>query len=354
MFDFIKKRIPHSIIKGEVIGIDLGTENTILYLKSKGVLINEPSCVAVIKENGANIPYLYGKKAHDMLGKTPINISVVKPMQDGVISDALFVEKMLEYFISIVKKEHRIFKYSIVISVPFGATPVDIATIQLAAERCGAKEVYLVYESVVAALGCGLPINDSFGSFVVDIGGGTTETSVLSLGGIVCADAIKCASNHLRRDIVDYIKQTHCVVIGDAMARKIHETIGVACLIDGEKDRDMIVMGRDIKSGSPVSIKIKSSDVSDAISGSIGKIIELIKNTLERMPPELSSDIFNRGVVLTGGGALLKNLDYFISRATNLSVFVAQEPLNAVIRGIGLICENLEDSKNFLFIDNYF
>lgn len=344
------KKIINLVNSDNVIGVDLGTTSTVIYVKGKGIQLREPSVVSVIKENGVNIPYLFGQKAEDMYGKTPMNITVIKPMQDGVIADMTMAQKMIEHFIQKAKAVSNILqKPTIIISVPFGATPVEINTIQSAAERTGAKEVFLIYESIAAAIGSGLRINDPVGSVVVDIGGGTTEVTALSLGGIVCGNAIKVAGNAIKSAIIEYVKQSNGILIGDGMAEKIKRDIGVAYLKKNEENTKIRAMGRSIKDGSPTTFSISKSDVAEALAESVAKIVDVIKLTLESTPPELSVDIVDRGIMLTGGGVLLKNLDYVISKAVKLPVFTTPRTLDAVVRGIGVVCENVKGYSHILF-----
>lgn len=342
-----------TISRDNVIGIDLGTVNTIFYIKSQGICLREPSVVALLKEGGNEVPYLYGKKADEMFGKTPINIVVIKPMQDGVIADAGITEKMIEFFIEKVKAKNKFMKPTIVVSVPFGATQVDINTIQHSVEKTGAKDVFLVYEPIAAAIGTGLFINDPVGSIIVDIGGGTTDICVISLGGIVCGTSIKIGGNAMKKDIIEYVKQSNGLLIGDSMAEKIKTTIGSAYLKKNQKNQEMRIIGRDIKSGSPTTFTITTQDVVEALSESVSKIIDAVKVTLEACPPELSVDIVDRGITLAGGGCLLNNLDHVISEATKLPVFTSPRPHDAVIRGIGVICEDYKKHSHVLFRDKY-
>jgi rod shape-determining protein MreB len=331
------------------IAIDLGTANTLIYAKGRGIVLNEPSIVAVINERGFEVPYLFGNQAKLMLGKTPMKISVHKPLQDGVIADFKAAEEMIKHFIQLVNKNSRIIRPLIIVCVPLDSTAVERRAIQDAAEKCGAKEVYLIEEPMAAAIGAGLPVNDPVGSMVVDIGGGTTEIAIISLGGIVHGRSIKVAGNGVDNILIQYIKQKYNLLIGETTAENIKKDIGIAYLREQDEVKYTKVRGRDLVTGTPKEIEISQTDVVHAVSAPVAEIVEAISLTLETAPPELSSDIVDRGIVLTGGGAMLRNLDYVISEATGLPVFIAPKPLLCVVRGTGIVLEDYKNYSHILF-----
>ncbi|KAB2879506.1 rod shape-determining protein [bacterium] len=318
------------------IAIDLGTANTLVYVRNKGVVINEPSIVAINKRSNKLIAI--GQEAKEMMGRTHDEIVVVRPLKDGVIADFEMTELMLQEFIRKVSPA-RFMGKRVVIGVPVGITMVEQRAVRDSAEHAGAKEVYLVAEPMAAAIGVGIDITESKGSMIMDIGGGTAEIAVIALSGIVCDRSIRNAGDELTKAIVQYFRIQHNLLLGDQTAEEIKCTIGSAVPLP--KELTMEIKGRDIVSGIPRTLATDSAEVRKALNEPISKIIEGTKNTLERTPPELASDILDRGIVLTGGGALIKGLDERIKKETGLPVIVAEDPLTAVVRGVGIVLENL-------------
>lgn len=323
---------------GNEIAIDLGTATTLIYLKEKGIVLDEPSVVAVERESGKVIAV--GNEAKKMLGKTPGEIVAKRPMKDGVIADFALVQEMLHYFITKVTKKSLFVHPKILICVPSGITDVEIRAVRDSAIQAGAREVYLVSEPIAAAVGIGLPISEPVGNMVIDIGGGTTEIAVIALNGIVSSVSIRVAGDELDEAIIEYIKRKYNVLIGDQTAERIKIEIG-NCLPIGD-EREMEVRGRDLVRGVPRTIKITSQEVREALREPLAQIIDSTKKALDKTPPELSSDIIDRGIYLTGGGALLRNLDVLIQEATGLPVRVADDPRTCVVRGAGKILDNFE------------
>lgn len=332
------------------IGIDLGTANTVICSNDVGVILNEPSVVALLDEDGKKIPYAFGKEAKMMLGRTPTKIDVIRPMKDGVIADFRVAGDMIKYFIHSVNNSKSWFGPLIIICVPFGSTPVERKAIQEAAESSGAREVFLIEEPMAAAIGASLPVLEPTGSIVVDIGGGTSEIGVLSLGGLVYGRSLRIAGDKLDESIINYIRRNFNLLIGETTAEKIKMTIGAACApLDGTDGAVMEVRGRDLTDGVPREMVLTEKQIAESVAEPISKIVESVKIALECVPPELSSDIVERGIVLTGGGAMLKNLDYVISKTTGLSVFVAEDPLLCVVNGIRRVLCDMKTFKGVLF-----
>jgi len=329
--------------------IDLGTANTLVYIENKGVVLNEPSVVALSTVNGRQNVVAVGDEAKQMLGKTPEHIRAIRPLRDGVIADFSVAEEMIKYFIKKIHN-HRFFSASprIVICVPYGATAVERRAIQESAEEAGAREVYLIEEPMAAAIGAGLPITEACGSIVVDIGGGTTEVAVISLGGIVYAKSIRVGGDRMDEDIVAYIRKNFNLLIGEATAEKIKKEIGSAIMQQDSADITMTIKGRSLIDGNPKEIGITQKHVSEALMDSVSIIAEGVKDALEQIPPELVADIIDSGITLTGGGALLANLDTVISHNTGVFVKVAENPLNCVVLGTGQALEELTKSDSIL------
>ena len=332
------------------LAIDLGTANTLVYMRGKGIIVNEPSVVAVINSRGNRKVLAVGQEAKDMLGKTPGNIEAIRPMRDGVIADFDITEAMLRYFIQKAHKRKAFIKPRIIICIPTGITPVEKRAVKEAAESAGAREVYLIEEPMAAGIGAGLPITEPVGSMIVDIGGGTTEVAVISLSGIVKAKSIRVAGDKMDLSIIQYIKRKYNLAIGERTAERIKMTVGSALKLEDEEEIEMEVKGRDLIEGKPVNIPINSAEIRESLKEPISQIVEGIKSTLEVTPPELAGDIVDNGIVLTGGGALLKNLDKLIQKETGVPVIVAEEPLECVVRGAGKSLETLDLLKN-VFID---
>lgn len=330
------------------IAIDLGTANTLVYVKNKGIVLNEPSVVAVEKTWNSQKIFAVGNEAKKMLGRTAGNIKAVRPLRDGVIADFELAEQLIRHFIKKVYK-HTYFKRSlIVICVPSGSTPVERRAIQDSAYNAGANTVYLVEEPIAAAIGANLPIMEPVGSMVVDIGGGTTEVAVMSLGNIVYSRSAKIAGDKMDETIISYIKKKYTMQLGESTAQKIKELIGSAVITKKNPDNNLLVKGLDLSSGYPKEVLITEEDVCEALKPCVNEILEICKDSLENTPPELVADLMEKGIVLAGGGALLKNLDVFITNATGVPVIIAPNPLECVSRGTGKIVENLDKFRNML------
>ncbi len=324
------------------IGIDLGTANTLVFVKGhpKGIVLNEPSVVAV--ETTTNKVVAIGKEAKEMLGRTPGEITAIRPLKDGVIADFEITEKMLSTFIRKVVKHRYLLKPRIVISVPSGITEVEKRAVRDSAENAGAREVFLIQEPMAAAIGVGLPVSQPSGVMVIDIGGGTSEIAVIALNGIVNNTSIRIAGDEMDEAIVSYFKKNYNLLIGELTAEAIKIKIGNA--FQQEREDSMEIKGRDLVAGVPKNMKISSAQVREALAETIDAIVEAVRQSLEHTPPELASDILDRGIVLTGGGALLRNLDKRLRHETNLPVNAADDPLTCVVRGTG---EVLKDMKKY-------
>ncbi|HAA1532618.1 TPA_asm: rod shape-determining protein [Campylobacter jejuni] len=322
-------------------GIDLGTANTLVLVKDKGIVINEPSVVAVERERyGSKAKILaVGKEAKDMVGKTPGNIEAIRPMKDGVIADFDMTEKMIRYFIEKTHRRKSFLRPRIIISVPYGLTQVERKAVRESALSAGAREVFLIEEPMAAAIGASLPIQEPKGNLVVDIGGGTTEIGVISLGGLVISKSIRTAGDKLDMSIVNYVKEKYNLIIGERTGEEIKITIGSA--IQLPKELSMVVKGRDQVSGLLSRIELTSEDVREAMREYLKEIADALKMALEMMPPDLASDIVENGVVLTGGGALIRGLDKYLSEIVRLPVYIADEPLLAVAKGTGKALEEI-------------
>lgn len=326
------------------IGIDLGTANTLVYLKGRGIILREPSVVAVNKQT--NQILAVGNQAKEMLGRTPENISAVRPLKDGVIADFKSTHMMLKYFISKVSKRYMFGKPRVVICVPSGVTDVEERAVEEAAIQSGAKEAFLMEEPMAAAIGAGLPVAEPSGCMIVDIGGGTSEVAVISLGGIVTSKSLRIAGDELDESIVNYIKKNFNLLIGDRTAEEIKLNIGTA--YKGLTEEKMEIKGRDLITGLPKTIVITSSQIEEAMKESINSILDTIKTTLEKTPPELAADIMERGITLAGGGALIKNLDRYISEETGIPVHVADKALDCVAVGAGKVLEDIDKLRKVL------
>ncbi|HEC2469059.1 TPA: rod shape-determining protein [Campylobacter jejuni] len=322
-------------------GIDLGTANTLVLVKDKGIVINEPSVVAVERERyGSKAKILaVGKEAKDMVGKTPGNIEAICPMKDGVIADFDMTEKMIRYFIEKTHRRKSFLRPRIIISVPYGLTQVERKAVRESALSAGAREVFLIEEPMAAAIGASLPIQEPKGNLVVDIGGGTTEIGVISLGGLVISKSIRTAGDKLDMSIVNYVKEKYNLIIGERTGEEIKITIGSA--IQLPKELSMVVKGRDQVSGLLSRIELTSEDVREAMREYLKEIADALKMVLEMMLPDLASDIVENGVVLTGGGALIRGLDKYLSEIVRLPVYIADEPLLAVAKGTGKALEEI-------------
>ena len=321
------------------IGIDLGTANTLVTVKGRGIIINEPSVVAISKRGKKVLAV--GAEAKRMVGRTPANITAIRPLKDGVISDFDITEQMLRYFIT--KAHDRAWlipRPRVVVGIPSGVTEVEKMAVHDAARNAGAREAHLIEEPMAAAIGAGLPITDATGSMIIDIGGGTAEVAVLSLGGIVVSRSIRIAGDEMDQDIVLYARQKHNLLIGERMAEEIKIAIGSACPL--EEERTVTLRGRDLIAGLPRSIEISSVEIREAIAGSVSAIVEAVKDTLEETPPELVADLMVHGIAVAGGGALLRGLDKRLSQETKMHVYVAEDPLTCVVRGTADALDEIE------------
>ena len=323
------------------IAIDLGTANTLIYVKGEGIVANEPSVVAVHEKDsgGTKSVRAVGKEAKEMIGKAPVNITVIRPLKDGVIADFEVAHQMLRYFIKHAYKRGSFIKPRIAIGVPYGITEVEKRTVKEAALSAGAREVFLVEQPMAAAVGANLPVTEPTGNMIVDIGGGTTEVAVISLAGIVYSKSVKSAGDKMDEGIIEYIKKKYNLAIGERMAEIIKWRIGNA--YPDENKEFMEVKGLDLVAGVPKTIEISSDEIRESLEEAVRAIVSAVKTVLENTPPELAADIVDKGIVLAGGGALLKNLDILIREETNLPVIIAEDPLKSVVLGTGKILENI-------------
>ncbi len=330
------------------LAIDLGTANTLVYVKGKGIILNEPSVVAIAQVRGKQQVLAVGEEAKDMLGKTPHNIRAIKPMADGVIADFEVAEEMIKHFIRKVNGSMPLSSPQIIICVPSGSTAVERRAIQESAESAGARRVYLIEEPMAAAIGAGLPVTEASGSIVVDIGGGTTEIAVLSLGNIVYAHSVRVGGDKFDSALVSYMRRMHNLLIGESTAERIKKEIGIAIKPKGAGGLKMQVRGRDLVNGVPKEITVTQSQVADALTDAIRQIVEGVKVALEQTPPELAADIVEKGIVMTGGGSLMQDIDTVLRDATGLPVSIAEEPLTCVAMGTGQCLEQMKTLQNVL------
>ena len=339
LFDKVKK------IWSQDMAIDLGTANTLVVLKGQGVVLNEPSVVAIVEQSGKKNVLAVGDEAKTMLGRTPGNISAIRPLRDGVIADFIVTEEMIKHFIKKVHKGSTFANPRILICVPTGSTPVERKAIQDSALAAGARRVQLIEEPIAAAIGAGLPISEATGSMVVDIGGGTTEIAVMSLGGVVYSNSLRVAGDAMDHSLQNFMRKEYNLLIGDSTAEKIKKEIGTAMPTNNNK---YPVKGRDIRSGTPKEVNITEEDTSEALNPILKEMINGIKDALENTPPELSADLVDMGLTLTGGGALLKNIDKRFSKETGLPVHIADDPLACVAIGTGKALEQEETFSSIL------
>ncbi len=329
--------------------IDLGTANTLIYVPGKGIVLNEPSVVAMKQDDGEVIPYAFGNEAKKMLGRTPEKIQAIRPLKDGVIADFRVAEEMIKHFVSRVNIHRSFVGPIIVICVPSGSTPVERRAIQESAENAGAREVYLIEEPVAAAIGSGLPVTEATGSMVVDIGGGTTEVAILSLGGIVYSKSERVGGDRMDDAIMSYLRRHHKMLIGEATAEKIKTELGVAAPPEEGYGETMLIKGRNMSNGTPMEMELSEYEVAHALAEPVNAIIDAVRTALELTPPELSSDISDKGIAMTGGGSMLKYIDSVVSYATGLPAFVVDDPLPCVALGTGKALENLDAFSTVLF-----
>ncbi len=329
--------------------IDLGTANTLVYVKGRGIVLNEPSVVAIAQYKGRKQVLAVGDEAKMMLGRTPGNITAIRPLRDGVIADFEVAEEMIKHFIRKVHKRRSLASPQMIICVPSGSTPVERRAIRELAESAGARKVWLIEEPMAAAIGAGLPVTEPTGSMVVDIGGGTTEVGVLSLGGIVYARSVRVGGDKMDEAIINYIRRNHNLLVGEGSAERIKKEIGSACPPEDGDGRVIAIKGRDLMHGVPKELVITERQIAESIAEPVGAIIEAVKVALEHTEPELAADIVDKGIVLTGGGALLGNLDLVLRHSTGLPVSIADDPLSCVALGAGRCLEEMEALKAVLF-----
>ncbi len=325
-------------------GIDLGTANTLVYVNGRGVVLREPSVVAI--QSDTKTVLAVGEEAKKMIGRTPGNIVAIRPMKDGVIADFDVTQSMLKYFIRKAYGRKSFIQPRVVVCVPSGVTEVEKRAVEEAAYQAGAREAYLIEEPMAAAIGAGLPVEDPTGSMVVDIGGGTTEVAIISLGGIVTAKSIRVGGDELDESIIHYIKREYNLMIGERTAEEVKINIGSA--FPKEQEDRMLIRGRDLVSGLPKTLEISSHEIMEALREPVGQIIEAIKYTLEKTPPELAADIMEMGIMLTGGGAMLHGLDALVRKETGMPVRIADEPLDCVVLGTGKAIESIDTLKRVL------
>ena len=342
LFDFILGKFSGDL------AIDLGTANTLVYMKGKGIVLNEPSVVAISRDSrGSKKVLAVGLEAKQMLGRTPGNIVAIRPLREGVIADFEITEAMIRHFIRQVHKRRSLIRPRIIVSIPSGITQVERRAVRETVESAGAREMYFIEEPMAAAIGAGLPVMEPTSSMVVDIGGGTTEVAVISLSGIVYSKSVRIAGDRMDEEIIQYMKRKYSLLIGERSAEIIKTTIG--CAYPDRELRTLNVKGRNIVRGIPTIVEINSEEVREAIMEPVNIIIATIRDVLENAPPELSGDIVERGIVLTGGGALLKNLDLLIKEETGLPVAVADDPLCVVAKGAGMALDHIDVLKEVAF-----
>ena len=332
------------------LAIDLGTANTLVYVRKQGIVVNEPSVVATAQRGGGSPRVLaVGAEAKQMLGKTPGNITAIRPMRDGVIADFTITEAMLRYFIAKIHNRRHFVRSRLIISVPAGITSVERKAVREAAENAGVREVWLIEQPMAAAIGAGLPVREARGNMIVDIGGGTTDVAVVSMAGMVTNVTIKLAGDKLDEAIINYVRRHHNMMVGERTAEMIKIRLGsVWERNDNTPEPSMAMKGRDLITGVPKSIQLTQAEVREALGDCARGILEAVKATLEKTPPELAGDISERGIVLAGGGAHLSGLDIMLREEVGIPVFVADEPLLAVVRGAGMVLEDLEGYKSIL------
>ncbi|MAB12381.1 MULTISPECIES: rod shape-determining protein [Parvibaculum] len=328
--------------------IDLGTANTLVYVKGRGIVLNEPSVVAIVEKGGKKQVLAVGEEAKMMLGRTPGNIQAIRPMRDGVIADFEIAEEMIKHFIRKVHNRRTFANPQIIVCVPSGSTAVERRAIQESALSAGARRVYLIEEPMAAAIGAGLPVTEPTGSMVVDIGGGTTEVAVLSLNGIVYARSVRVGGDKMDEAIIAYIRRNHNLLVGEASAERIKKEVGSAAMPQDGEGMTLEIKGRDLMNGVPKEIRIGQRQIAESLAEPVGAIVEAVKVALEATPPELAADIVDKGIVLTGGGALLANLDQVLRDETGLPVSIADDALSCVALGTGKALEHIRTMKHVL------
>ena len=321
--------------------IDLGTANTLVYVKGRGIVLNEPSVVAIINKGGKKQVLAVGDEAKMMLGRTPGNIEAIRPMRDGVIADFEIAEEMIKHFIRKVHNRRSFANPQIIVCVPSGSTAVERRAIQESALSAGARRVYLIEEPMAAAIGAGLPVTEPTGSMVVDIGGGTTEVAVLSLGGIVYSRSVRVGGDKMDEAIIGYIRRHHNLLVGESSAERIKKEVGSAGIPDDGTGMTIEIKGRDLMNGVPKEITISQRQIAESLAEPVGAIVEAVKVALEATPPELAADIVDKGIVLTGGGSLLKSLDVLLREETKLPITITEDPLSTVVIGSGKALDNI-------------
>lgn len=337
MEGMVKKPFSFSLKLYKDIGIDLGTANTLVFMKGRGIILTEPSVVAIDAKTGDLLAV--GDEAREMIGRTPTNIVAIRPLKDGVIADFNITRMMLKYFISKALKGLGMVKPRVLIGIPLGITQVEKRAVLEASHQAGAKEAYLIEEPVAAAVGAGLPVAEPRGSLIVDIGGGTTEVALLSLGGVVAGKSLRVGGDEMNQAIVRYMRRVYNLDIGDRTAEKAKMEIAYA--IDPVQET-YLIKGRNLATGLPCGIEVSAAEISESIAEPLQAILEAVRATLEKTPPELASDIIDYGMTLTGGGALLKNIDNFIAKHTNMPVYIAEDPMSCVARGTGRALEEIK------------
>ncbi|MFZ4761999.1 MAG: rod shape-determining protein [Alphaproteobacteria bacterium] len=334
------------------IAIDLGTANTLIYVKGKGVVLNEPSVVAIAQVRGRNQVLAVGDEAKQMLGRTPGNIQAIRPLRDGVIADFDIAEEMIKHFIRKVHHRRGFTSPQVIICVPSGSTAVERRAIKESAESAGSRRVFLIEEPMAAAIGAGLPVTEPTGSMVVDIGGGTTEVAVISLGGIVYARSVRMGGDKMDEAIISYIRRHHNLLIGESSAERVKKEIGSAWVIDQSEEKKLEIKGRDLMNGVPKELIITERQIAEALYEPVATIVDAVKTALEHTPPELAADIVDRGIVLTGGGALLRNIDHVLRYTTGLPVSIADDPLSCVALGTGRALEEMKTLHSVVINNN--
>lgn len=336
-------------MSNSIIGIDLGTENTLFYVQGKGVVYNIPSVVASFKEDKKKQSFFYGQDAKDMIGKTPLQIKITETLEDGVISNNIECENLISYYLNKLEEEYAVLNPVVIVGVPYSATEFEERNIQETIERCRVKNVFLIYETIADAVENDLTLDKPFGSMVIDVGGGTTEISIISLGGIIKNRSFKYGGKKMDKAIVEYIKQKYHLLIGINTAEDIKKQIGCLYIANGNDIRTMEVKGRDLNTHTPKTITVSQEDTAIALAEYTNELVENVKIVLQETPPELIKDIFSKSVIICGGCANLKNIDYVLNKTTNLNITIPKNPLLCVINGIGKITENFNKYKNNLF-----